>query len=121
MPFEVYEEDVGWLPGPVGGSAGRQRPAFSGRRPGCANHRWSSRTSALTIMRAVHLTKEYVDAVLAAAKAHVAAWAAAHDRRDGIERSFSGERLERKHFEADVTVMGTYSHLACRTVNDRYL
>ena len=31
LPFETCAEDVGWLPGPVGGSGGRDRPAFLGR------------------------------------------------------------------------------------------
>ena len=37
MPFEVKEEDAGWLAGPVGGPAGRPIPPFTGPKQAWAD------------------------------------------------------------------------------------
>ena len=46
LPFEVDEEDVGWLPGPVNGNGGRLMPAFTGASMGIREPGLSSRSSA---------------------------------------------------------------------------
>ena len=65
LPFEAHEEDIGWLPGPVNGSAGRPIPAFTGPPTGPANRRLTRRSSLRTIMKEVHLTDEFLDTVVA--------------------------------------------------------
>ena len=44
-----------------------------------------------------------------------------HDHRSPERVKELGRRQVVDSAMADVTVMGTYSHLTCRTVNDRYL
>ena len=44
MPIELNAADVGWLPGPVNGNAGRAMPAFTGTPSGTRDRELSSRT-----------------------------------------------------------------------------
>ena len=67
---------MGWLPGPVGGSAGRAYPSFTGPTPGPTSTELDSESGADEIMAEVQLTDDFLRYVVAAAKQHVAAWAA---------------------------------------------
>ena len=93
LPFETREDDIGWLPGPVGGDAGRPFPAFAGPPIGPTNRRFSSGTSARRIFSEVHTSKDYLDYVVNAATAHCKAWDAARSSRDGIQRAVKPESL----------------------------
>ena len=93
LPFETCQSDVGWLPGPVGGSAGRPFPEFTGRAMGVRSHILSSKSSARQIMREIAFSRKYKDCVIAEARAHVERWQSEHESLDGIERAFDAARL----------------------------
>ena len=98
LPFEAKEDDVGWLPGPVHGIAGRAIPSFTGKPMGASNRRWSSATTPSTIMKKVHMSNEYVDYIHGAAAAHAAAWQQERGASSAIERAWSASLLERPHY-----------------------
>ena len=98
LPFETKEDDIGWLPGPVNGSAGRAIPTFTGKPMGAANHRWSAATKPSTIMKKVHMSDEYVDYIHGAAAAHAAAWQEERGASSAIERAWNASHLKRPHY-----------------------
>ena len=98
MPFEQSAGDVGWLPGPAGGSAGRPRPKFTGKSPGLVNRRWTANTSARTVMKAVQFSQSFIREVMSNTQRHVSAWQAEHGT-DGVERAFSPNRLTEEAVE----------------------
>jgi len=104
LPFGCVESDVGWLPGPVGGSSGRELPPFKGRRPGPSDPSLTAGTGARRIMRAVQFTPAYKERVVALARQHAVAWASAHSTPDAVERSFHASCLEPDHFELWIAV-----------------
>ena len=60
MPFELAATDVGWLPGPVGGSSGRALPAFSGTRAGPTDPSLGRSTGARRIMQSVQFSAHFL-------------------------------------------------------------
>ena len=84
MPFEQSAGDVGWLPGPAGGSAGRPRPKFTGKSPGLVNRRWTANTSARTVMKAVQFSRSFIREVVSNTQRHVAAWQASEQILQGF-------------------------------------
>lgn len=99
MPFECHAEDVGWLPGPAGGSSGRPRPDFLGRRMGPRDRAWARQASAREIMKRLQFSDVYLDLMLRQARQHAHAWSQTHSRPDGIERSWHASELRREHCE----------------------
>ena len=99
MPFELAEDDVGWLPGPVNGSAGRALPTFTGRAMGPSDPLLSSRSKARQIMRSVQLSRSFKQKVVACTVKHQRQWEGSHSRRDATERSFSATEFREQHVE----------------------
>lgn len=57
LPFELHGNDVGWLPGPVGGNAGRAAPPFTGTRMGVSSASGlTADSSARAVLRVVQFT-----------------------------------------------------------------
>lgn len=99
LPYELNPADVGWLPGPVGGSAGRALPAFTGAPSGPKNVRLTARSTARTILRDLHFTPNFLSLVLKQTRNHAAAWSRDHPAADGTERAFHRDRLVAEHVE----------------------
>ena len=99
LPWELCAEDVGWLPGPVGGSSGRARPRFKGAQPGPTDPSLGRSTGARRIMQSVQFTARYLQRVVELAQQHVAAWARTHTASDAVERAFKAELLRPEHVE----------------------
>lgn len=99
MPPEVHSDDVGWLPGPVGGSAGRDMPEFTGPPMGSRDSKLSLNSTARAIMRAVQFTRKFKEKVVACTKAHAQSWQAARERLDSTERSFNAANFKAEHVE----------------------
>ena len=97
MEPELHEEDIGWQAGPVGGPAGRPRPAFTGPRPGPRGTPIDKNSSATAVMRRVMLTPQRQAAVLAALRGHAAAWSAAHAAADSTEAAFDADDVTEDH------------------------
>jgi hypothetical protein len=74
LPFEKHPDDVGWLPGPVGGDSGRPLPVFKGRRPGPTDASLNARSSSRSIIQSIHATKEYCTKVVEWATLHAREW-----------------------------------------------
>ena len=98
MPLEAAESDVGWLPGPVGGAAGRVFPTFRGPAFG-PTKRDTRNATARAIVEATFLTPEYKKAVVDRLKLHVQWWRRMHPKLDGIERSFPVENVTADHID----------------------
>jgi len=99
MPVEVHADDVGWLPGPVNGSAGRPMPVFTGQLSGPRDPELTSRSSARRIMRSVQLSRRFKEHVVELTQQHQQHWAAKRRTRDGTEKSFDAADLKPAHVE----------------------
>jgi hypothetical protein len=99
LPFEAKAEDVGWLPGPVNGNAGRAMPRFDGPAMGVRSGRLSSRSSARMIMRQAAFTTAFRQAAVQQSQQHAAAWHDKHDELDGVERAWDAADLTGDHIE----------------------
>ena len=99
LPFELHGDDVGWVAGPVNGSAGRPMPAFTGRPSGAIDSELTSRSSARRIMRSVQFTRAFKQRVVELSKQHTQRWAAEHSARDGVEMAFDAADLQHVHVE----------------------
>lgn len=99
LPVEAHPDDVGWLPGPVGGSAGRPMPAFTGRPLGVRDPTLTSRSSARRIMQSVQFSRKFLTQAVKLAQRHALAWRATHSTMDGIERAFHAADLLPQHVE----------------------
>ena len=99
LPFELNAEDVGWLAGPVNGSAGRDMPPFTGATSGPRDPELTSRASARRIMRSVQFSRSFKQQVIQLAREHQQQWSAERTVSDGVERSFRAADLEPAHVE----------------------
>lgn len=99
LPFEAKMEDIGWQPGPVNGAAGRPMPSFTGAPMGVRNRKLTKHSSARSIMRAVQLTKSFLETTVRLARQHVLDWQSKHSTLDSIERAFNGAELKPEHVE----------------------
>ena len=99
MPFEMAAEDCGWLPGPVGGIAGRPMPTFRGPAMGARDRRLTSRSSARQIMAVVAFSDRFKQLVVRHARGHCHAWRETHSTHDSIERAFHAANLLPEHVE----------------------
>ena len=99
LPFEAKAEDVGWLPGPVNGNAGRPMPRFDGPAMGVRAGRLSSRSSARIIMRQAAFTAEFRKAAVEQSREHAAAWQRSRSSLDGVERAWDAAELTGDHVE----------------------
>ena len=88
LPFETNAADIGWLPGPVNGNAGRAMPVFQGAPAGFTSTLITGKSSARTVMRRVQLSPAFKAHVVDRTKAHSEAWDRVHNEKDGVERSF---------------------------------
>ena len=59
LPFEEAAEDIGWLPGPVNGNAGRPFPSFTGQRPGPRDRQLTRTSTARRVMQSVVFTRTW--------------------------------------------------------------
>ena len=98
-PFEAKQDDVGWLPGPVGGDAGRAMPAFAHPGPHCRRPRITQGSSARTIMKELCWFPARVQYILAQTKAKSASWCRSHPVPDGIERAWAADNTTAEHLE----------------------
>lgn len=99
LPFETHKDDVGWLPGPVGGNAGRALPEFTGAPVGPTDKALDHTSTARRIMQSVQFTAEYLKTIVKFAREHARVWATAHTPPDSIERAFQPAKLENAHVE----------------------
>ena len=100
LPFECHPSDVGWLPGPVGGSSGRLRPNFTGPKAGVPRGvGLGARSSAREIMRTVQLCPRYLARWRTLTMQHCHAWRQTHCTLDSIERAWHAADLREEHLE----------------------
>ena len=100
MPFEVNAADVGWLPGPVGGTKGRLRPRFTGPRPGVPRGvGLNANSNNREIMQSVQLCPRYLQKWRILTVQHCHAWRQTHRTLDSIERAWNASDLRDEHFE----------------------
>ena len=99
LPIEVNEADIGWLPGPVGGTAGRPMPTFTGRPMGPRDAAVKAQASARQIVASCHLSRAYKEKVVHCTRQHQQLWASVRDGQDGVERAFDAESLKGQHVE----------------------
>ena len=92
-------EDIGWLPGPVNGNAGRAFPAFTGRRPGPRDPQLTRTSTARRVLQSVVFTRTWKEQWVRLTRRHVLAWQEAHTKKDGIERAFDATQLRGEHAE----------------------
>ena len=98
LPFEQHPEDVGWLPGPVGGDAGRSMPKFKGKRPGPTDTALNARSTSRQIVQSIHATPAFCVKVTEWAKGHCKDWRK-HHGMDSIERAVNLDMLKPEHYE----------------------
>ena len=116
MPFELKEEDAGWLAGPVGGPAGRPIPPFAGAKHGPTSA-LPRGAGARRIMQEVQFTGAFKRKAVLYAQQHERAWllarkqpgapagtsagagARARSKRSSISRAFNGRHLREEHIE----------------------
>ena len=98
-PFEMKEEDIGWLPGPVGGDAGRSRPRFQHAGPHCRLPRITRGSSARTIMKELCWFPARAAYVLEKTKAKAKALLAGKTKLDGIDRAWRASDTTVDHLE----------------------
>ena len=99
LPYEAHADDIGWCAGPVGGTAGRCLPTFTGPAMGVRDPALTSGSTARSIMHVAQFSRTYLDKICIYARQHVLHWRNAHSRRDGIERSFDPATLVGAHVE----------------------
>ena len=99
LPFEQHPDDVGWLPGPVGGDAGRALPKFKGKRPGPTDSALNARSKSRAIVQSIHATKQYSSKVIEWATQHAKEWRRCH-AMDGVERAVNLSTLKPEWYEA---------------------
>ena len=111
MPFELKEQDAGWLAGPVGGPAGRPIPPFTGAKHGPTSA-LPRGAGARRIMQEVQFTGAFKRKAVLYAQQHERAWLQARKppraptgtsagaaRRSSISRAFNGRHLRQEHIE----------------------
>ena len=100
MPFETNAADIGWLPGPVGGTRGRLRPRFTGPRPGVPRGvGLNANSTNREIVRSVQLCPRYLQRWRILTVQHCHAWRQTHRTLDSIERAWNASDLRDEHFE----------------------
>ena len=104
MPLECHADDVGWVPGPVGGPCGRAQPAFTGGPIGPADTSLDAQSDSRRIMESAQFSARYKARVVVLARQHCAAWQGAHSNKDGVERAFCAADLCPEHFELWIAV-----------------
>ena len=98
-PFELKEEDTGWLPGPVGGDAGRSRPRFQHAGPHCRLPRITKHSSARKVMKELCWFQARAAYVLEKTKAKAAALLAGKTKLDGVDRAWRASDTTVDHLE----------------------
>ena len=104
MPLECHADDVGWVPGPVGGPCGRAQPAFTGGPIGPTDTSLDAQSDSRRIMESAQFSARYKARVVVLARQHCAAWQGAHSNKDGVERAFCAADLCPEHFELWIAV-----------------
>ena len=99
LPAEGKQEDIGWLPGPVGGGAGRTWPAYTGAPMGPTDASLNSSSTARQVMHSLLLTDTYCSRMVMYATQHNAEWARKHPNPDGVQRAFCASDLRNEHVE----------------------